>query len=83
MDRVLFHKPGIDSFIFVSFLCIDSALVEDVACKCVLIMGASWAWPLKPILVTILFCIHGTVSGINALFPVSLIVIDIEYNTAV
>ncbi|XP_063866983.1 uncharacterized protein LOC135104036 [Scylla paramamosain] len=23
-------------------------------------LGAGWAWPLKPVLVTILFCIHGT-----------------------
>ncbi|MPC38235.1 hypothetical protein E2C01_031740 [Portunus trituberculatus] len=34
--------------------------VEDVACKFVMIVGAGWAWPLKPILVTILFCVYGT-----------------------
>lgn len=38
----------------------ESVQVEDVACKFVMSLGAGWAWPLKPVLVTILFCIHGT-----------------------
>ncbi|KAG0728898.1 hypothetical protein GWK47_031508 [Chionoecetes opilio] len=37
----------------------DTVRVEEVACKFVLLLGAGWAWPLKPVLVTILFCIHG------------------------
>lgn len=62
---------------------IDLMQVEEVACKFVLMLGAGWAWPLKPVLVTILFCIHGTVSAMNVLFSNSLIVNIMKYDITV
>lgn len=37
----------------------DPFRVEDLACNFVLWTGAGWAWPVKPLVIIVLFLIHG------------------------
>lgn len=66
------HPPS-----YTSFCHTDPFRVEDLACNFVLWTGAGWAWPVKPLIIIVLFLVHGPVSDQCIVFLISLMAVII------